>query len=200
MTGTGYSNVARRLRLPLGFVFGAIYLLVARPTPLLLAIGGIIAFAGLLIRGWAAGHIVKNDQLATTGPYAHTRNPLYLGSFLIAVGFAFAAHWTMLVLVGFFFAFVYGPTIGRERDFVRARFPDAYQEWAAHVPLFFPRLTPWSGGARSESTPFSWPLYLRHREWQAALVFVLVIVWLALVAWRVVDVPTFGGMAPADIP
>ncbi len=189
-----FANVARRLRLPLGFVLGAIYLLVARPTPLLLAIGGTIAFIGVLIRGWAAGHIVKNDQLATTGPYAHTRNPLYLGSFLIAVGFAFAAHWTMLLLVGVFFAVIYGPTIQREREYVRGRYPEAYREWAAHVPLFFPRLTPWRGGSGRTHTPFSWALYFRHREWQAGLVFVLVIVWLALVAWQVVDVPTFGGM------
>jgi len=86
-----YSEVAKRLRLPLGFVLGIAYLIFARPTALTLAVGGAIAFVGVLTRGWASGHISKNERLATTGPYAHTRNPLYFGSFLIAAGFAIAA-------------------------------------------------------------------------------------------------------------
>ena len=87
-----YSEAAKRLRLPLGFVFGIAYLIWARPSWLTLAVGGAIAFVGVLVRAWASGHIVKNERLATTGPYAHTRNPLYFGSFLIGAGFAVAAH------------------------------------------------------------------------------------------------------------
>ena len=174
----------RRLRLPLGFLLGGLYLAFARPTPGGLLVGGAVAFVGVLVRAWAAGHIVKNDRLATTGPYAHTRNPLYFGSFLIAAGFAIAAHWSLLLLVIAFFALVYGPTIKSEREFVRSRFPDAYDEYARNVPAFVPRPVPWRSGAAEESAPFSFALYMRHREWQAGLVFVLVVLWLAFFRMR----------------
>ena len=76
-----YSEVAKRLRLPLCFVLGITYLIFARPTPLTLAVGGAVALIGVLIRGWASGHISKNERLATSGPYAHTRNPLTSAAF-----------------------------------------------------------------------------------------------------------------------
>jgi protein-S-isoprenylcysteine O-methyltransferase Ste14 len=121
-----FEQVARRLRLPLGFALAALYLAFGpRPTPLTLAVGAAVALTGLSMRAWAAGHIVKNDRLATTGPYAHTRNPLYFGSFLIAAGFAIAAHWSLLLVVVAFFALVYGPTIEKERAKISAMFPDA---------------------------------------------------------------------------
>ena len=178
------AQTIRRLRIPLGFLLGGLYLAFARPTPGSLLFGGIIAFVGVLVRAWAAGHIVKNDRLATTGPYAHTRNPLYFGSFLIAAGFAIAAHWSLLLLVIVFFALVYGPTIRSEREFVRSRFPDAYDEYARNVPAFVPRAVPWRGGDAERAAPFSLALYMRHREWQAGLVFVLVMVWFAVVRPR----------------
>ena len=176
-----YEQVARRLRLPLGFVLAGLYLFFGpRPTPLTLATGGTIAFVGLLVRAWAAGHIVKNDRLATTGPYAHTRNPLYLGSFLIASGFAIAAHWSLLLLVVAFFALVYGPTMERERAKVSALFPDAYARWEQNVPGFVPRPTPWRDPTEAEAEPFSPALYMRHGEWKAALGFILALGWLVL--------------------
>ena len=180
------TQVIRRLRVPFGFVLGGLYLAFARPTPGSLLLGGGIAFLGVLVRAWAAGHIVKNDRLATTGPYAHTRNPLYFGSFLIAAGFAIAAHWSLLLLVVVFFALVYGPTIRSEREYVRSRFPDAYDEYARNVPAFVPRPAPWRGGATpgEGGDAFSLALYLRHREWQAGLVFVLVMLWFAVVRPR----------------
>src|SRR5688500_18713590 len=121
-----YSLVAKKLRLPLGFLLAALYLAFVRPTYGSLLLGASIAFVGLGIRAWASGHIMKNDRLATSGPYAHTRNPLYLGSFLIAAGFAIAAHWSLLLLVIAFFVLVYAPTIERERANIRGRFPEAY--------------------------------------------------------------------------
>ena len=90
----------QRARVPLGFLVGGLYLFFARANPVTLGIGAAIAFVGVLIRAWAAGHIVKNSQLATTGPYAHVRNPLYFGSFLLAAGFAIAAHPILLAFVG----------------------------------------------------------------------------------------------------
>ncbi len=173
-------ELARRIRVPLGFLLAAGYLVVARPTLLTLMVGTAIAFTGLLVRAWAAGHIVKNDRLATTGPYAHTRNPLYFGSFLIAAGFAIAAHWSLLLLVIAFFVLIYGPTIRDERVGIRARFPDAYDEWERNVPSFVPRATPWqtttSGGV--EHGGFDFSLYMRHGEWRAALGFAAVLAYL----------------------
>ena len=176
-----YAQWAKRLRLPLGFVLAALYLIFARPNPVTFVAGGTIAFVGLLVRGWAAGHIVKNDRLATTGPYAHTRNPLYFGSFLIAAGFAIAAHWSLLLVVIAFWVLVYGPTIERERQAVSGMFPDQYSEYAANVPAFFPRPTPWSTGrAPAAESEFSLALYKRHREWQAALGYAAAMAWLWL--------------------
>lgn len=176
-----YSEVAKRLRLPLGFVLAIGYLAFARPTLLTLLVGGIIALAGVLVRGWASGHISKNERLATTGPYAHTRNPLYFGSFLIAAGFAVAAHWGLLLLVVAFFALIYAPTMERERVNISGRFPDAYGAYAANVPAFVPRPTPWRGeGGRSAGDGgFSFDLYMKHGEWKAALTYVLAMAWLA---------------------
>jgi protein-S-isoprenylcysteine O-methyltransferase Ste14 len=173
-----YSEVAKRLRLPLGFVLGIGYLIFARPTPLTLLVGGVIALVGVLIRGWASGHISKNERLATTGPYAHTRNPLYFGSFLIAAGFAVAVHWALLLLVVAFFALIYAPTMQRERANIAGRFPDAYEVYAANVPAFVPRPTPWKATHPDDAGGFSLDLYMKHGEWKAALTYVLVMIWL----------------------
>jgi len=174
-----YSDVAKRLRLPLGFVLGILYLMFAHPTPISLATGGAIALVGVGIRAWASGHIVKNERLAVTGPYAHTRNPLYFGSFLIGAGFAVAAHWALLLVVIAFWAFVYAPTIQRERANISERFPDAYPAYSENVPAFVPRVTPWRGGSSDESG-FSVDLYMRHGEWKALLTYLLALGWLAL--------------------
>lgn len=175
-----YSLLAKKLRLPLGFALGIGYLIFARPTPRVLVIGAVVAFVGLLIRAWASGHIMKNDRLATTGPYAFTRNPLYFGSFLISAGFALAAHWALLLLVAAFFALIYVPTMQRERANISGRFPEAYAEYERNVPAFFPRLTPWRGGASGEGQGFSGALYMKHGEWKAALGYAGALVVLVL--------------------
>ena len=174
-----YSEVAKRLRLPLGFVLGITYLIFARPTPLTLAVGGTIALIGVIVRGWASGHISKNERLATTGPYAHTRNPLYFGSFLIAAGFAVAAHWTLLLLVVAFFVLIYAPTMQREKANISERFPGAYEAYAANVPPFVPRPTPWKATHPEAEGEFSFDLYMKHGEWKAGLTYLLVIAWLS---------------------
>jgi protein-S-isoprenylcysteine O-methyltransferase Ste14 len=173
-----YSEVAKKLRLPLGFVFGIAYLIWARPTPLTLAVGGAIALVGVLVRAWASGHIVKNRRLAVTGPYAHTRNPLYFGSFLIGAGFAIAAHWALLLVVIAFWALVYAPTMERERANIRERFPEAYDRYSANVPAFVPRVTPWKHDEADEGG-FSGELYMKHGEWKAGITYLLVMGWLA---------------------
>lgn len=173
-----YSEIAKRLRLPLGFVLGIAYLIWARPTPLTLTVGGAIAFAGVLVRAWASGHISKNERLAITGPYAHTRNPLYFGSFLIGAGFAVAVHWGLLLVVIAFWALVYAPTMERERANIRGRFPDDYDRYSANVPAFVPRVTPWRHDASGDGG-FSMDLYMKHGEWKAAITYILAMAWLS---------------------
>lgn len=173
--------INRKVRLRIGFLFGLVFLIVARPTPGGLLLGLPVAFAGLLVRAWAAGHIVKGERLTTTGPYAHTRNPLYFGSFLIAAGFALVAHWSLLLIVMVLFAFIYGPTIEQERNEIQRRFPGEYAAYEANVPPFGPRLTPWRGQTAAES--FSFSRYIRQREWQAGVAFAAASAWL-VARWR----------------
>jgi protein-S-isoprenylcysteine O-methyltransferase Ste14 len=172
------SETAKRLRIPLGFVLGIAYIIFARPTAGSLALGGAIALLGVLTRAWASGHIDKNERLATSGPYAHTRNPLYFGSFLIAAGFAVAAHWSLLVAVVAFFLLIYHPTMKREIANIAERFPEAYSRYATNVPLFFPRPAPWRGDSASTNR-FEPALYMKHGEWKAGLTYVLAMIWLA---------------------
>ncbi|MEO6865848.1 MAG: isoprenylcysteine carboxylmethyltransferase family protein [Gemmatimonadaceae bacterium] len=172
------SETAKTVRIPLGFVLGIAYVIFARPSRLSLVLGGAIALVGVLVRAWASGHISKNEKLATSGPYAHTRNPLYFGSFLIAAGFAVAAHWSLLVAVVAFFMLIYYPTMQREISNITERFPDAYARYATNVPLFFPRPAPWRGDPESTNR-FNPALYMKHGEWKAGLTYVLAMIWLA---------------------
>ena len=125
-----WSRVARRIRVPLGFVFAVLYFWLARPTWRFLALGALLVVPGLLIRALASGHVRKNEALATSGPYAHTRNPLYLGSLLLGLGFAVAARswWVGLVLLVMFFA-IYLPVIRGEEEFLRAKFPGFEEQY-----------------------------------------------------------------------
>src|SRR6202166_724768 len=117
-----WSVIARRIRVPLGFLFAALYLLLARPTWRSMVLCSIVVLPGLLIRALASGHVHKNEALATSGPYAYTRNPLYLGSLLMGVGFAVAARnwWVGVVLVAMFLA-IYLPVIRDEEKFLRKK-------------------------------------------------------------------------------
>lgn len=173
-----YSELAKKLRLPLGFVLGIAYIVFARPNQITLMVGGVIALVGVFVRAWASGHISKNKRLAVSGPYAHTRNPLYFGSFLIGAGFAIAAHWALLLVVIAFWLLVYAPTMEREKANIRERFPDAYDKYSANVPAFVPRVTPWRG-EESDEGGFDPALYMKHGEWKAGITYLLVMAWLS---------------------
>ena len=163
---SSWSKVARRIRVPLGFVFAVLYFWLARPSWHFLALGAILIVPGLLIRALASGHVRKNEALATSGPYSYTRNPLYLGSLLIGVGFAVAARswWVGVALVVMFFA-IYLPVIRDEEAFLRRTFPE-FEEYARQVPRMFPGITRRGDGGSGE---FSFALYLQHREYNALL-------------------------------
>jgi hypothetical protein len=177
------------MRVPLGFVFAAAYLWFARPAWAWIGVGSIFAVAGLALRAAASGHIRKNRELTTTGPYAYTRNPLYLGSILIAIGFIVGARnpWIALATL-LMFVIIYLPVIRAEESYLRSAFAD-YDQYAAHVPRIFPRVTPYRPHAGKpprgsdsgvtgtlgvgeygvDPARYSRELYLRHREYNAAL-------------------------------
>ena len=162
-----WSRVARRIRVPLGFAFALFYFWLAHPSWKSILLGAVLLVPGLLVRALASGHVRKNEALATSGPYAYTRNPLYLGSLLIGIGFAIAARswWIGGVLVLMFFA-IYLPVIQGEERFLRGQFPE-FDEYAQKVPRMFPRFTPARAG--DDTGGFSMQLYLKHREWNALL-------------------------------
>src|ERR1039458_7832998 len=150
-----WSQIARRIRVPLGFLFAVFYFWLARPSWLSMAVGAIVVVPGLLIRALASGHVRKNESLATSGPYAYTRNPLYLGSLLMGLGFAAAARswWVGLALVVMFLA-IYLPVIRDEEAFLRRTFPE-FEEYALRVPRMLPRFTAYSGDEKEAPTGFS---------------------------------------------
>jgi protein-S-isoprenylcysteine O-methyltransferase Ste14 len=157
--------VARRIRVPLGFAFAIFYLWIARPTWASIALGALVAIPGIALRAFASGHVKKNEELSTSGPYAYTRNPLYLGSLIMAAGFALAARsiWVLAIIIAMFFV-IYVPVIRHEEAYLREVFP-AFDDYARHVPRLFPRMSPY--GQRSGG--FSASLYWQHREYNAVL-------------------------------
>ncbi|MFZ0759465.1 MAG: isoprenylcysteine carboxylmethyltransferase family protein [Candidatus Sulfotelmatobacter sp.] len=164
-----WSKIARRIRVPLGFAFAVFYFWLARPTWRSMAVGAIGVVPGLLIRALASGHVRKNEALAVSGPYAYTRNPLYLGSLLMGLGFVAAARswWVGVALAGMLFA-IYVPVIRDEEAFLRRTFPE-FDKYARRVPRMVPRLTRSSGASGEARAGFRWDLYLKHREYNALL-------------------------------
>jgi len=162
----GYAAWAARWRVPLGFALGIAYLIFSRPTVQPLVAGGTVALIGLALRAFAAGYLEKNQRLATGGPYAYTRNPLYLGSFLMGSGFTLAGgSWPLAVAFLVLFLLVYWPVMRREEDFLRRRFGELFSRYAETVPLFLPsRRRKVASGDR-----FRWERYRRNREYEAAL-------------------------------
>ena len=160
-----WPTIARRIRVPAGFAFAVIYLWLAKPIVASMLVGAVLVIPGLLIRALASGHVQKNEQLTTSGPYAYTRNPLYLGSLILAAGFAAAARsWWVALAAALFFIVVYVPVIRDEETFLRKQFPE-FDEYARGVPRLRPRLTAFSGSRGA----FSWDLYWKHREYNALL-------------------------------
>lgn len=160
-----------------GYGVALLYAVFASPSVATLIAGTMLAAIGLIIRGAAAGYLQKNTKLTTSGPYAYTRNPLYLGSSLLAGGLLVAgSSWIAAVLVIAYTAVFYPAVIRFEADHLRQLHGAAYDRYAVNVPLFFPRLTP----AFSDEAPFSWDLYKINREYNAAIgAFVAVALLLA---------------------
>jgi protein-S-isoprenylcysteine O-methyltransferase Ste14 len=167
-TTLNWERTARRIRVPLGFVFAAVFLWRARPSLLSLLLSLLLVVPGLWLRGYAAGYVRKNAELTQTGPYAYTRNPLYLGSMLAAFGFAAASRrWELVVLLALLFLAVYLPVILSEEKFLRANFGE-FNAYAARVPRLLPRLTPAKTGDAMPGS-FSPERYRKHREYNSVM-------------------------------
>ena len=162
----------RGVRIGSAWVLAIAFFWLARPDYLTLGIGATVVLVGLLVRGWAAGVLRKDRELAVSGPYAFTRNPLYLGTFLIGVG-AVVAGGRLWLGLGFitWFAWIYGSTMARESGELAARFGESYSRYRASVPLLLPRLTPFRPvqDLAAADTAFSPARYLHNREYEALL-------------------------------
>lgn len=174
-----YADAVARLRVPSGFLLVVAFAWFADPTPVSLLYGLCLSVAGLWLRGWAAGHLAKNEDLATSGPYRFLRNPLYLGTLIVAAGLVLASRQIGLaILFAAVFALIYLPVIEQEEQHLRKLFP-SFDRYAQAVPLLWPTFSFPGGGKR-----FRWSLYLHNQEYQALLGFLAGAVLLAWKAWR----------------
>jgi protein-S-isoprenylcysteine O-methyltransferase Ste14 len=171
-----YADLVQRFRVPGGFILAAAFLWWARPSLPSLVLGVPVSLAGLGLRAWAAGHLSKNEELTTSGPYGWLRNPLYLGTLIAGAGLVAAARsYCLAVLFAAAFLLVYLPAIELEEQRLAELFP-AYPDYAARVPRLLPRPP-----ASPSPLRFRWSLYRRNKEYKALLAFLVAAAWLA---WR----------------
>lgn len=171
-----YADFVARLRVPGGFLLAAAFVWLAAPDAGSMAAGIPVSALGLLVRGWAAGHLAKNQQLAESGPYSYIRNPLYLGTLLVAAGLVLAAQrWSLALLFAAVFSLIYLPVIELEEQHLRKLFP-GYGRYAARVPLLLPR-----GRRVFSEARFRGSLYMRNQEYQALFGY---LAGLALLVWK----------------
>lgn len=170
-----------RYRVRLGYPLAIAVSFFARPQPLSILIGAIVGAIGLALRAWAAGYLHKQEVLTVTGPYAYTRNPLYLGSAILALGAAIATRsWISALILFTYFSIFYSIVMRKEEDELRPRHGVAFDNYAAAVPQFFPRLS----AARIQTGPegsFSSVQYVKNHEWQASVGFVLLLLVLVFI-------------------
>ena len=160
----------QRVRVPLGFLYALLFLLSCRPAPWPLAMGLVVATAGLMVRIWSSGHLEKWQTLAVHGPYRFTRNPLYFGSFLMGLGFTLASgRLFLLILFLVLFVLLYRPVMRREEKELSDQYGEKYEIYRRRVPLFLPS-RPASDQGR-EATRFSWSRVWANREYNAVLGF-----------------------------
>jgi protein-S-isoprenylcysteine O-methyltransferase Ste14 len=175
--------VFARWRVRLGYILAIVVLFFARPTPQTVLLGGAIGLIGLWIRAYAAGYLHKQEVLTVTGPYAHTRNPLYFGSAFLALGAGVATRsWISAAILLVYFALVYSFVMRREEGELLGHHGEAFRAYAAAVPLFFPRFTA-AKFAEASSGGFSSAQYKKNHEYEAAVGYLLLLVVLLLI-WR----------------
>ena len=169
-----------RWRVRLGYPLAVVVLWFSCPLPWSILSGGLVGVLGLWLRAYAAGYLHKQEVLTVTGPYAYTRNPLYLGSAILALGGAIAMRsWVSASILLLYFAIFYSAVMRREESELRLRHGTAFEEYARAVPLFLPRLRPAKLAGESEGA-FSFEQYKKNQEWRAALGFLFLLAVLLL--------------------
>lgn len=177
-----YADVVQKQRVTSGFVLLAAFVWFAHPTARSLLLGVPVSAAGLWLRAWAAGHLAKNQTLASSGPYAYVRNPLYLGTLFTAAGVVVSSRSIELAaLAAAVFLLVYLPVIELEEQHLRKLFPD-YDSYARRVPLLFP-----SFASNPGRHAFQWSLYRKNQEYKALAGY---LAGLALLLWKATRVPS----------
>jgi protein-S-isoprenylcysteine O-methyltransferase Ste14 len=178
-----FRKIAQRIRVPAGFLLAPLLLIAAKPTPRSLALGAAIAILGLMIRAWASGYLKKNMELTVSGPYARTRNPLYLGTFILGAGIAISsgAAWFVALFMALYLL-IYYPVMLAEAETLGKLFPAEYGAYSRNVPLFLPRLAPFRATADQTEIQrerrFAVSQYLKHREYRATIGFAAVYILL----------------------
>lgn len=182
MSTTG--NFFVRWRVRLGYPLAIAVLFFSKPAPASILLGGLAGAIGLAVRAYAAGYLHKQEVLTVTGPYAYTRNPLYLGSAILALGAGIATRsWISASILIFYFAVFYSMVMKREATELRLRHGASFEAYARAVPLFIPRLTAVKLPGNSAGS-FSFAQYKKNHEWQAAVGFLFLLLVL-LVIWRI---------------
>jgi protein-S-isoprenylcysteine O-methyltransferase Ste14 len=176
-------NFFVRWRVRMGYPLAMAVLYFSRPTPRSILLGALAGVVGLLVRAYAAGYLHKQEVLTVTGPYAYTRNPLYLGSAILALGAAIATHnWISALILILYFSVFYSVVMLREANELHLRHGASFEDYARAVPLFIPRL----GAAKlpgDSAGSFSLTQYKKNHEWQATTGFLFLLLVL-LVIWR----------------
>ncbi len=168
---------AQKFRVPLGALAVSVFVVLMDPTPRLLSIGAMVGLIGISIRFWAAGYLHKARTLTTAGPYRYTRNPLYLGSFVLLIGLAITGgSWIAGLVCITLFALIYYPTMLREEAELSNGFKEEYDRYVRIVPRFFPRFTSFPSSGQS----FRFRQALRNREYSAFFGFLAVLLLIGL--------------------
>ncbi|HUG44659.1 MAG TPA: isoprenylcysteine carboxylmethyltransferase family protein [Acidobacteriota bacterium] len=173
----------QRIRVPLGFAYAVLFILLADPVPRFLTAGLLLGLIGLLIRVWAAGHLRKHRELAVSGPYSLTRNPLYFGSFLLGLGLAAASSklWLIVIFIVLFPA-VHLPVMRREERELEKAYGEAFEGYRRSVPLFFPDV---GKSMDPQAGNFQWRQVILNREQNAMIGFLIVAGYLIIkMSWR----------------
>lgn len=154
-------------RVRVGLLGLILTVLFAKPTSTALLAGLAITAAGLSLRLWACGHLKKEKELTTSGPYRYTRNPLYLGNVIIGIGVVVGSHsWWVILIFALYFLVFYPVIILEEKGRMQKFFPVQYREYSKKVPLFFPTFRPsWPKSPHK----FSIPLCKKNKETRALL-------------------------------
>ena len=125
--------------------------LLGTTQPVFFIVGTVIAALGIAVRMWAAGHVKKNKVLATDGPYAYVRHPLYVGNILLLAGFSIASMlWWSYLLMAFLLWFYYPPTIAYEDSKLHDIFGEQWENWSKDIHALIPKFRNRAGTSSSE--------------------------------------------------